>query len=193
MPAGAVTPQEIARRAGFPIYGESTTSIPATAPAAAGAVPAAQLAAAAGFPMSPPTPASTPGVKTIAQAVPAAAPPVMTPEQIAQRAGFAIAPVAGAVPNVSKPAAPAPLAAMKGPSAGTTELIPGATDWIRQLVMDALPSRSAQASAPMPQSPATVGAVTADRLTPATPSFFSRLGAAFGPSEPAYRPGGVRS
>jgi hypothetical protein len=73
-----------------------------------------------------------------------------TPEEIAAAAGF---PLAGAVPpqpsipkDVLAPGAPVP---MKMSAAGTTEIIPGATDWIMKLIGGMLPSRSATAQ-PMP-------------------------------------------
>lgn len=102
--------------------------------------------------------------------------PAQTPEQIARRAGFA---VAGAVPVIAPKLppvamAPGPAAAMKAPSAGTTEIIPGATDWIRQLVLDMLPTQSAQAAPPALPA-ARLGLVNNAPVTKPPPNFFERF------------------
>jgi hypothetical protein len=78
--------------------------------------------------------------------------PAPTPQDIAKAAGFPapVTPAAPPMPVAPRPVAPVP-AALKGPSAGTTEIIPGQFDWVRQLVLDSFPSPQAQATPIAPE------------------------------------------
>lgn len=104
-----------------------------------------------------------------------------TPETIARKAGF---PLAGAATPMSLPPvvpkttlAPGSVAPTKsGPSIGATELIPGQLDWLKNLVLDMLPSRGAQAAPP--------GAITTPTLPavpqPAAPGTLGQVSGASG-------------
>lgn len=141
----------------------------------------------------------------------------MTPEEIARSAGFPTT-----SPNAAMPAppiaaqavipraalAPGAAAPLKAPSAGTTELIPGQMDWIRQLIVDMIPSRSAAAAAapPKPTGTAPPGFTGPSLLEQANnrpsgfvgppapqPNFFQRLyRQATTPDAPPPAAGGVR-
>lgn len=128
---------------------------------------------------------------------PGAAP--VTAATIAANAGF---PLAGAAPApaAAVPAAalaPGPAAALKAPSVGTTEIVPGMMDWIRQLVVDALPSRAAAAAAPVaaPAGPG-LGAINAPRPAAQAPMinlpWYERAGLVPSSQPQQVRPDGVR-
>lgn len=75
----------------------------------------------------------------------------LSPDSIGKAAGFPTAPGQLPVQGVSSiPAqlqAPMPVAPMKaGPSSGTTEIVPGMTDWLRNLVVSMLPVPAAAAA-----------------------------------------------
>lgn len=146
-----------------------------------------------------------------------------TPEETARKAGFPMTPIPGyyspppgtqpapPVQNVPKAVlAPGVTVAMKAPSAGTTELIPGATDWIRNLVSDMMPSRpAAAATMGQPQPAGTLpfpptnsrlaqvsGAPNPNIVGPPAPqpSFFARfIRGLTGPEPDVSGHGGVRS
>lgn len=121
--------------------------------------------------------------------------PAPTPQDIAKAAGFP-APVQPATPAM--PAPPTPLqdlnismknnpplqgvirapggrtfgdmnVGMRGPSAGTTEIVPGALDWIRQLVLDSMPSPQAAAAPVAAPLPGTLGLVNGKFSSAAKP------------------------
>lgn len=115
---------------------------------------------------------------------------------IAKQQGFPLAGQGAVTPSIPSTVpipkvalAPGPVAALKaGPSAGTTELIPGANDWIKQLILDMIPTRSANAagmSSPQANNAAALGmpAAATNNLarvqsTPTPPdqsNFFSRM------------------
>lgn len=141
-------------------------------------------------------------------------PPVETPAQTARKAGFPMTPIPGyytpppGAPQAAPPApppiprsalAPGQLVPMKGPSAGTTELIPGATDWIRNLAADLLPSRPAGATGMPPPAPPSAlsrvsGAPNPNFVGPPAPEpgFFSRFIRGLTPGPGAPSSGGVQ-
>lgn len=125
----------------------------------------------------------------------------LTPDAIGKAAGFPTSPNAlPAQPGVSDiPAqlqAPSPIAPMKaGPSAGTTEIIPGMTDWLRNLVMSMMPAPAAAAAPPVAPSmpaiaPARINAAFPPGQAPRPEPAFD-LGS-FWQRPPIHYSGGVR-
>jgi hypothetical protein len=115
---------------------------------------------------------------------------------IAKQQGFPLAGQGAAAPSIPTTVpipkvalAPGPVAPLKaGVSAGTTELIPGANDWIKQLILDMIPTRSANAAGVAPPQAnnaagagmplATTSNLSRVQSTPTPPdqsNFFSRL------------------